>query len=992
MEERVMFPLRKSKAYTLSELLVVVILLGVLAAVAVPKYVRVLESRKTTEAEAFLEAVRTEQEQRCVFGKDYKGDLKDVKVATTAGQSKQYEYRLLKKGIAAQSQSRDYTLRLPSYKDGRMCCEGSYCASLNKAYPSCEELTAALKVEDECTADVEEGCQDNPNQAKCCTDQEKWEGGKCVAKSFCELNPGECACNAYQEKCCTDEQKWDGKKCVAKTFCELNPDDCKCNADQEKCCDKDTQKWNGKTCVAKTACERDDQKNTCACQTYYDAHPGECDPNSCEAKPDQEKCCDDKTQNWDGSKCVDKEACEREDQKNTCACGTYAAEHPCECEDTKNTCACDTYKEANPCECDDTKNTCACETYRDAHACECEETKNTCACETYRDANPCECDDTKNTCACDTYKENNPCDCDDTKTTCACKTYADENACECDPSADTCCSQAEIDGGMIFNPSSSSCACPEGQPWTDNSYCATDCGPELTPDTKDCDCGVQTAAYECNDKTGTWLFKEYGECTPTPDRANSCDTCTTYKQDHLCDCDPCTENCCDDPLAQYWDGAQCLYSEDGEPPVKTQDCECGKQTASFVWNKVSGVWDFESWSECDNSLADTCQCPAYAEANKCECDASYAAANKCECDSSYAQANKCECDASYAQQNACECSPSAATCCGPNQDYVNGQCVDKDPCTNPATKNTCQCETYKNTHVCECSPNSCACPTYAAAYPCDCPATKNTCQCWSYRQNHPCECAPTSCSCPTYAAAYPCECPATKNTCACETYRKKFPCACNSNSCDCPTFVEDNPCYCPATKNTCQCPTYAEAHPCECKPNSCDCPTYAAAYPYQCGAQHRCRWVKGRKFGADFKGTTITCSALANSLCVSSGDTTGCRDLMSTYASQNGGTSTSFLYLGNENSPLPNGTKYSSTGAACSSSNPCKTINNTGNICGTYPASCAACCSGDLCNYNTMSPQPCPVAGWINEDEYVCAGVVTQCTKWGLYEAVCVCD
>ena len=53
---------RKKKAFTLTELLVVVIVIGVLAAVVLPKFSKVIETRKTTEAEELMAAVRTEQE------------------------------------------------------------------------------------------------------------------------------------------------------------------------------------------------------------------------------------------------------------------------------------------------------------------------------------------------------------------------------------------------------------------------------------------------------------------------------------------------------------------------------------------------------------------------------------------------------------------------------------------------------------------------------------------------------------------------------------------------------------------------------------------------------------------------------------------------------------------------------------------------------------------------------------------------------------------
>lgn len=135
----------KRKAFTLTELLVVVVILGVLATVAVPKFSRVLETRRTTEAENMLSAVRTEQEARCTMGKPYWGPQQEgqVQVLSKAGVSPNYSYELLAGGIDAQRPGK-YTLRM-WYKTGEICCEGEGCSELNKNYPTCGEAPA-----DEC--------------------------------------------------------------------------------------------------------------------------------------------------------------------------------------------------------------------------------------------------------------------------------------------------------------------------------------------------------------------------------------------------------------------------------------------------------------------------------------------------------------------------------------------------------------------------------------------------------------------------------------------------------------------------------------------------------------------------------------------------------------------------------------------------------------------------------------------------------------------------
>ncbi|WP_428041201.1 prepilin-type N-terminal cleavage/methylation domain-containing protein, partial [Candidatus Avelusimicrobium fimicolum] len=145
---------RKKKAFTLTELLVVVIVIGVLSAVVLPKFNKVIETRKTTEAEEMMAAVRTEQERRCALDKDYTTDAATVNLASL--KTKNFNYTLKNTGIEAASTGKyGYTLKMPSYRDGRLCCDSAeQCAKLNKNYPLCSELTAKADytIGEECSA------------------------------------------------------------------------------------------------------------------------------------------------------------------------------------------------------------------------------------------------------------------------------------------------------------------------------------------------------------------------------------------------------------------------------------------------------------------------------------------------------------------------------------------------------------------------------------------------------------------------------------------------------------------------------------------------------------------------------------------------------------------------------------------------------------------------------------------------------------------------
>ena len=193
------------KAFTLTELLVVVIVSGVLAAVAVPKFSRVLETRRTTEAEEVLSALRTEQEYRCVQGKNYQMNVDQLGGLASAKNSKNYAYSLTATGAKATS-GKGYSISMPSYQNGQLCCEGDYCGSLNKSYPACSSLAApsedACAGEIKCQGSAEEpcGCNGAGKRTRTCNSATgAWsEWSTCSAPATCGCSgpdTRECGCD-----------------------------------------------------------------------------------------------------------------------------------------------------------------------------------------------------------------------------------------------------------------------------------------------------------------------------------------------------------------------------------------------------------------------------------------------------------------------------------------------------------------------------------------------------------------------------------------------------------------------------------------------------------------------------------------------------------------------------------------------------------------------------------------------------------------------------
>ena len=226
----------KKKAFTLTELLVVVVIIGVLSAVVLPKFSKILQTRKTTEAENVMAAVRNEQEARCMIGRNYVGQDEISKLASLPkATSKNYTYSLDKQGITATAKDGEYELKIPSYTDGRICCSGAGCDKLNKDYPQCGSFTP-----DEATCEAPEPrpqtCEHptNPDAAEDC----ERSGGT--------WNAQDCTC------ACPEGTHDDGSAtCVSeKPQCDLN--DASIKQKKALCDDPDYYyyegTWNMDTC------------------------------------------------------------------------------------------------------------------------------------------------------------------------------------------------------------------------------------------------------------------------------------------------------------------------------------------------------------------------------------------------------------------------------------------------------------------------------------------------------------------------------------------------------------------------------------------------------------------------------------------------------------------------------------------------------------------------------------------------------------------------
>ena len=258
----------KKRAFTLTELLVVVVIIGVMSAVVLPKFTKVVESRKTTEAEEMMAAVRNEQEARCSISKTYQTNLSKL-ASYKAGKNFTYS-NSGGVGMTASAKSGKYTLKMPSYADGRICCDDAYCQnSLNKNYPKCSELTASstfVTANADCGASWEEpgeretgpdlsGCINEGTQGRSCTNKCNQTGTQvrtCINGSWGDWG----ACSVTDADCQTECDPDPAIKPTAQTK-TCSP--CGETVTENVTCNESTWTWE----TSWPDCKTQDQCETC---------------------------------------------------------------------------------------------------------------------------------------------------------------------------------------------------------------------------------------------------------------------------------------------------------------------------------------------------------------------------------------------------------------------------------------------------------------------------------------------------------------------------------------------------------------------------------------------------------------------------------------------------------------------------------------------------------------------------------------------------------
>lgn len=264
------FKTNKQKAFTRKELLVLAIILVVLAVVAVPKFKKMSATRRTVEAENIMFVIQDVQEQQCASGGTYITDFATMGDLILSTSTDSYDYVARAGGMIAKSKQLDYQLQMPSYRDGRICCEGNGCTKLSKVYLSCDELLRAPDYEPPNKACMAEQPEDTEDPSGCKGSQPALEKHDCCAEEgkngektraySCDVNTGKWTPGDWQgvcepvpepvtytkaEKCPSPKPGYRYKQCTITYHCGSTPKDevCEDKWDESACNEQFEWHW-----------------------------------------------------------------------------------------------------------------------------------------------------------------------------------------------------------------------------------------------------------------------------------------------------------------------------------------------------------------------------------------------------------------------------------------------------------------------------------------------------------------------------------------------------------------------------------------------------------------------------------------------------------------------------------------------------------------------------------------------------------------------------
>ncbi|WP_428898290.1 prepilin-type N-terminal cleavage/methylation domain-containing protein [Parelusimicrobium proximum] len=313
---------RSRKGFTLIEISVVVVIIAVLAALAVPAYQRSVERSRAVEASTVLNKIRSEQEKKAAFGGGYADKFSQLspviqgkKSTTSLIDTTNYKYELKSlNGIAyaeATPKSKyEYTVRTGAYSSTNLCAEGKDAGIVKSLFKGCDSIcddiaktactstggsydgssckctcppgteltrTGCVKaLECDKSAKPAASCGNcGTRSVSCNTLTGKWETGSCSNEGQCSPNSKDTTSVANGTKTCSSSCKWG--EVVCDSGYELK--DGKCEASAKKCddkvkpdtscgncgtrkieCDSSSGKWTEGSCTGEGECAADDTK------------------------------------------------------------------------------------------------------------------------------------------------------------------------------------------------------------------------------------------------------------------------------------------------------------------------------------------------------------------------------------------------------------------------------------------------------------------------------------------------------------------------------------------------------------------------------------------------------------------------------------------------------------------------------------------------------------------------------------------------------------